>query len=387
MRRRTKTILASWALAAAWLGCNALLGNEPATFEPPAADGSAGEGSRPADGGPVDATPDVVDDGRDAGAGPCVDVASDPRHCGACGHDCLGSSCVGGRCQPVTLANDRGKPEAIALDATHVYWTNVATGDVLRVPMVGGAVEVVYDGPDTVSPGFGFSVYADYVYFSGADAVVRCPVTGCAGAPEVVVPGLVSPQSVTIVGAGSLAFTEFTPTGRVGRCTLPCGGNVDFVASSYPLRATVAGDRLFWSTLIGGGPGQLFRRDGADAPVPISSALAPYELVVASDELLIADLGDGPRAVPIDGGSLRRLTATGTSQGRYLAYDDDGGDVFFTDTKGLRVVRCSLSGCGDAGAVLAPSQVQPAGVAAEARYVFWVDQTGSDAGVIWRVAK
>lgn len=91
---------ASWRSAAggiiavaAVFGCNAILGNESAVFDPTAADATipnvSGDGSViQGDGstGPGDATT------------PCENVDSNPNHCGACFHDCQGGACVGGRC-------------------------------------------------------------------------------------------------------------------------------------------------------------------------------------------------------------------------------------------------------------------------------------------------
>jgi hypothetical protein len=33
--------------------------------------------------------------------GACDGVQTDVHNCGSCGHDCMGSPCVGGVCQPV----------------------------------------------------------------------------------------------------------------------------------------------------------------------------------------------------------------------------------------------------------------------------------------------
>ncbi len=46
--------------------------------------------------------------GRDGdGEAPCIEaIPDDPRHCGACRHDCLGGACAGDRCLPVLLADD-----------------------------------------------------------------------------------------------------------------------------------------------------------------------------------------------------------------------------------------------------------------------------------------
>jgi hypothetical protein len=53
-------------------------------------------------------------------AGSCVDLPTDPKNCGACGHDCLGGACLASRCQPVQLAS--GHPFAfLAANATSLF--------------------------------------------------------------------------------------------------------------------------------------------------------------------------------------------------------------------------------------------------------------------------
>jgi hypothetical protein len=74
--------------------------------------GGGGQNPRSGDGGEdahADAAEDASIDGQACSetvcGDSCVDVSSDPRNCGRCGHDCLGGACVSGRCQPVELAS------------------------------------------------------------------------------------------------------------------------------------------------------------------------------------------------------------------------------------------------------------------------------------------
>ncbi|MDC0714122.1 hypothetical protein POL68_36995 [Stigmatella sp. ncwal1] len=69
-----------------------------------------------------------------------VDVSSDPRHCGECGHTCLGAACTQGICATTWLAGPAMEtPKALALDTDFVYWTGEGrTGGLYRMPKAGG---------------------------------------------------------------------------------------------------------------------------------------------------------------------------------------------------------------------------------------------------------
>lgn len=142
----------------------------------------------------MDTTMPPVDSGQDTSTPPmdaCTPSQSDPRNCGACGHDCLNGGCSGGVCQPFSIstgvdaydlvatggslywvdeatsvwtcrisncagtatsvANGQGTPERIATDGTYVYWTNYGTGtttsgSVLKMAISGGALSTITTG-------------------------------------------------------------------------------------------------------------------------------------------------------------------------------------------------------------------------------------------------
>jgi hypothetical protein len=81
----------------------------------------------------------------------CANLDSDPKHCGACGHDCLGGTCEGGYCKPFKLGEvatgyvgrivpDGDKVYAITqqmfmFDTTKVWVTDASTpGIPVKVP-------------------------------------------------------------------------------------------------------------------------------------------------------------------------------------------------------------------------------------------------------------
>ncbi|MDC3960260.1 hypothetical protein [Polyangium jinanense] len=114
----------------------------------------------------------------------CADLQTSTQHCGACGVTCAGT-CIAGTCNPgmssilanadkptdiqidatsvyfiesgtnsiikankwggpkETLAAAQPKPYRLAVDDTHVYWTNELGGSVVRIPSGGGAIELV----------------------------------------------------------------------------------------------------------------------------------------------------------------------------------------------------------------------------------------------------
>jgi hypothetical protein len=396
MKRRGLIVVAAWAMGCVWLGCNALLGNESATFEPDGG-GDSGQpgdrdGSMSLDGTMTsDGSPDGSDaDLPDVIVHPCTDTTGDPFNCGACGHDCLGGACSVGRCLPFVIANEPGEPTALAVDDTHVYWTNATTGDVRRAPITGGVPQTVWDGPSGTFLGEGIVRSGGDVYFTLDDAdgggVFRCPAAGCgAAAPQAVVAPLVAPGFVGIADGGILLVSESTNPGRVGRCKLPCTSGLDVVAATeaFPQYVATAGDDLYWSAIIPG-PGNLRAKlDNAGGPQTFASSQPVQQVEVSGGEVFFAVRGNGIKAVPRDGGPARRVSDF--TQTDRLALD--GTFVYYNDSLSLgRILRCPVTGC-DAGTTIASSQIHPHAIVIDKTSVYWTNTGDGTAGTIMRIAK
>lgn len=87
----------------------------------------------------------------------CVDLLTDHDNCGACKKTCAffgEETCGGGACRKAKdylFATGSGGIASLALDETHLYWTESTTGIVARVAKAGGATQVLATGQ--VSPG------------------------------------------------------------------------------------------------------------------------------------------------------------------------------------------------------------------------------------------
>lgn len=385
------------ALCVAIVGCNALLGNESAVFDP-GGSGDGGDG-----GGDGGASPDATANGdarvipdADPDSGPCVNTDNNPKHCGACLHDCLGGLCIARQCQPIKLATEAGKPAAINVDATHIYWSNATSGSISRVPKTGGSIEPVFTAVGGVMTGKQFAIRDGQVYFArntvGVEGIYRCPVTGCSAAtpPVEVVPALMVPDFVTIEANDILIWAEARLGGKVGRCTLPACGDGELLVDDgeFALRASARGGVVTWSRLLSGG-GIRVRINGGAPSTILPNIPARDVLLLGSPptDVLFTRLDNGLQAAQLDGGNRRSLTGEAT-QTEYFALL--GNEVFFPDSRSAgRIVQCSLGGCGDAGTTLASQQAMPRAVAVDERAVYWTNegQIGDSEGTINKVAR
>jgi len=386
-RGLARIALALAGSSATILGCNGLLGIESAVFEPDATPGAiGGSDASTNEGGNADGGADAAAD-----ASPCVgvDFTSDPRHCGACNHDCLAGACSKGICQPFLVVSTDDSVNAVAVDATHAYWTNPKTGEIRRAPLAGGGTAELLFKTTFNTLGNAFTVAGGYVWFadSGANAVRKCAVTGCTatGATEVI-GSLATPTVVTGTDAGSLYWSELVIGGSIGTCQLPCtaGGTPVATGETRPWLIAPGGPDLFWTTLA---PTSIRAKLGAAAPVTIASPSFLAGLTVSGDRVFYVVPGVGPHVMLRDGGASELLTPGVSNTDPIVA---DATHVYFAEavTKG-RVLRCPVTGCGTGPQMLAADQDWPSALALDAQSVVWANSatTSGGKGAIMRVAK
>ncbi len=178
-------------------------------------------------------------------------LTTNSRNCGACGHDCQGGTCSGGKCQPVVLAQGEPHLGGLAVDATSVYWVNEegfgfgSKGAVKKTSLLGGATPYLAD-----SQAFpvGIAVSATEVYWTNAGdgTVGRAPLSGGTAAGGAL--GQSKPWGIAVDGTSVYWTNYMSPAGSVMKAPLG-GGPTTTVASAqaYPSNIAVDPTAVYWT--------------------------------------------------------------------------------------------------------------------------------------------
>jgi len=262
----------------------------------------------------------------------CIDTQTDDANCGGCDHDCLGANCVGGICDPETLATPGGEVYSVAVNATSIYFS------------VGGTVNKVYradiDGSNLVEVDTAqakpreIALTSDALFWSNfgisTDAsVMHLPLSS--SDPPV---ALVSGQNMGLWG---IAVES------------------DYVYFANQEDNTVSRKSISMAT---------------GAQLLASAQARPWDVAVDATHVYWTNYDSGDlRRTPINGGQVPQLIATG--QGNPLGIAIDATHVYWsTDTAG-EIKRASLTG--GTAEVLASSLSQPTYVALDATHVYWTN--------------
>lgn len=299
----------------------------------------------------------------------CVDRQSDPTHCGECGRECGGAACSKGICQPTVIASNQGSPTELAIDATHLYWVNNASGEVMKAPKQGGAPVTLASGQ---SGPVGLAVDDTHVYFSNATGsqIMKVAKDGAGLTP------LVENASARLLAIDAdSVYWAVTQEGVVKKVSKSGGVPVVVIEGMFNPRAVavhadllyvLASSQVRWVSTGPGGVDDGFTFgltthdeshlvvDGTNLYLSAKEAVVQYPLTFGAGETLYkGDLFptgiavDGATAylatqtqivrVPVGGGPLFPLSAPSSP----YDVEVDATRVYWTDNKGqvLSVVK------------------------------------------------
>jgi hypothetical protein len=398
VRNTTKSIIAG-AVGALLFACglSTLGSGPPATGEE---GGAALEGDAPdspslADASSKDAPAAIVDGGAD---GCAADLATDPKNCGACGHDCLGGGCGAGACLPFRVSYADASAESIAANDAGVYWVVANGSAVLQCPPAGCSA------PPTVLAGSLSNTVA--VVAMGATLAVldsndMQTVTTPGGAASIVYPTspttIYSSMALCTDGTGHLlVFSNSSGNKFANRIFIDGGGEAN-LAYTNQLSAIGCGDgHLLWQENVVGPDTIVACRDPADCGAPGQIYPGPN-----TNETHIAASGDQAFFTRRDKGTLERCSIAGCNQPTilYTGVDLNGVGVddqfvYFTSGTGGVVARCVHDGCAASYTALATNQTNPHALVVTDDAIYWATDAlpagGGDAGTmpaIYRLAK
>lgn len=203
-----------------------------------------------------------------AGGATCqTDLATSDKHCGRCGHDCLGGGCVAGACQAASFGGSPpdDQPWGLAVDESGVYWAT-SKGASIRKRARGAAAAV------TVS-------------------------TAPAGTADL-------EQHSVAVGGGKVYWAS--PGGKLFRAST-AGGAAETVAPEAGPVAADANNAWF----IRPSDGSVWKVPHGGAPAKIASAQAgPRDIAADANGVFWVD--NGTAANQYADGSIVRLLPDGT---------------------------------------------------------------------------
>jgi hypothetical protein len=255
--------------------------------------------------------------------------------------------CSQGPVAPVVLAPMVSAVGPAVANASNVYFVGRSGSppndySIQAASKNGGAPTTIV-GPTTEIDNL--AIDGDNVYFTTPGSVLRCPLTGCGGAPSVVASLQVNPYE--IVTNGSAIY--YTTLGATAILTCPvtgCGSSPTVFADTgaVPLDIATDGTHLYWTSVL-------------------------------------ADAGTS-------GGSVSTCPLTGCTGaptllagGQYLyntpnsSLSTDGANVYWINASGSgTIVKCAVGGCGGAPTVLGPvwgNVSYP--TYADGAYVYWAD--------------
>ncbi|MBI5533876.1 MAG: hypothetical protein HY898_14235 [Deltaproteobacteria bacterium] len=306
------------------------------------------------------------------------DLLTDALNCGWCGHDCKGSTCTGGMCTPVKVADYAYVVTALVEYDTKLYFTadTVSIGLVLSVPKMSGTPQELVQTGNSAA----IAVDASGIYWVGSSGFVNtAPLAG--GTPTTLVTGAANGKNLLIDGANLFwsagANSTVYRVAKTGGTAAPVGTPAD-----ASLGGLVVDDTYAYWAMIPQNSLQRVAKTGGTPTLFVSGQENPRALVMDGTNLYWTNyLQDVIVTMPKSGGAV---TTAAASIGHVGALVSDGGDLYWTTSTG-NVAKASKSG----GKVrqVATGQNTPRFLVSDATYLYWVNNVGPGNVTFWRLAK
>lgn len=316
-------------------------------------------------------------------------ISADPDNCGACDRGCLGAACVAGRCQPVVLAENVGNPTVLVLHGDWVYYVtdqgdDSVIGRVPRSPSDGLPTppEPIVVEPNPTAHGL---VTDDTSLIWGSrssNEMRRVPLDG--GASELLFTAN-DPWDIKRDG-DVLYWTERVP-GNLRRANAEVGATIETLASglSRPFELILDDTHVYWTDQDDSTLNRILH-DGAGLELAI--ATTPRDDVSGMGLAQSSDAVFWTGSTPSIAGDVLRYDkrsgeATTFVEGdvtRSVAVDDT--HVYWVDKLNNAVLRRPLAGGSDE--TLVEFQLSPQGIVVDDEAVYWANFSGAS---IVKVAK